>query len=469
MFKRMINLCLVFVMLFAIFQLDYVSAETDFDAIGNQLLRTEGIKVTDAIMLNLLEYTIKVNDAIGIPTDIESLLDDLAVDRVDKVLPGFEKIVDVYELFTKSIYAYKDYYKAASGVPSAVEEVLRAAEDTIETGIEKQVNLIGSIYHAGVGHRNTNESIPTDLLKDADRVLKDKRLLDVIYENADLTLIKYFAPSVRTKMLKLAEDYENFIDNTPSALSIYNLGRYGSENGPDELNILAEEIPADKVITSSQIETAIAWATNKMNNDDGTYINYCLKFVGDAWKQANITTKSYGWAKLAADDMVKYSDKNPPRGAVVFYDYYNTIGGVSRNWGHAAISLGNGKIIHALNTGIKITNIDMGSNMPYLGWGVWDNRILATAPVPPETPGEPEEPKEIKLQDLPKFYLSSSHKFINNETVFGVNCKFGIKATGYDGSTFYLGEEFNSLNFKLVGKKATVEVIDGDNGVVLGK
>lgn len=233
MARRIISFILIFIILFTLFKPNYINAEDKFSATGNQLLQSEGISVTDAIMKNLLEYSIKVNDSIGMPTSIEGFLQDKSIDQIDKLLPGFGNITKVYDLFCASIYTYTDYLKATYQIPSTAKTVLNAANDSIETNIMAQGNLVASIYQSGVNHRDTDELVPIDMLRNADGKLKDKRLLEIIYENADKTLIKTFAKDARTKMLKLAKDYESFIDNTPPALNIYNLGRYGYEKGPN--------------------------------------------------------------------------------------------------------------------------------------------------------------------------------------------------------------------------------------------
>lgn len=55
---------------------------------------------------------------------------------------------------------------------------------------------------------------------------------------------------------------------------------------------------SNPVITSSQIEKAIEWAYDKMNSKTSAYNGWCLKFVSDAWKHANLApakvSKTYG-------------------------------------------------------------------------------------------------------------------------------------------------------------------------------
>ena len=135
-------------------------------------------------------------------------------------------------------------------------------------------------------------------------------------------------------------------------------------------------------ITSNQTETAINWATNQMNSGNKSYINWCLAFVSDAFKAAGVTAGGYDYATLAGNAMVKHTDLNPPRGAVVFYNWSGTIkyngSNTYNNWGHVAISLGNGKVIHADYDRIKVTDIIIPYRQ-YRGWGVWGNNELGSA------------------------------------------------------------------------------------------
>jgi len=114
---------------------------------------------------------------------------------------------------------------------------------------------------------------------------------------------------------------------------------------------------------------AINWANSKLGSHE--YNFYCVAFVYRAFYHgAGINSSSYINAKTAANHLVRNTDRTPPRGAVVFYDYWATLNGKYANYGHIAISLGDGRIIHAFGrSGVVITSIDIG--LPYLGWGEW--------------------------------------------------------------------------------------------------
>ena len=122
--------------------------------------------------------------------------------------------------------------------------------------------------------------------------------------------------------------------------------------------------------TSQGIETAIAWAESQKSAGNMSYCYWCLKFVGDAFRQGGIGNAGYSTATLAGNALITSRDTNPPRGTVVFWDWYGTIDGVYANYGHVGISLGNGQVIHADYNGIKITGLSL-SGRTYRGWGTW--------------------------------------------------------------------------------------------------
>lgn len=123
--------------------------------------------------------------------------------------------------------------------------------------------------------------------------------------------------------------------------------------------------------TQAEIEQAIKWAYEAMNGQhpnprvgsNGRWEWWCLGFVSDAYKSAGIyLPASYNTAQQAANVMVTNTDKDPPRGAFVFYRYGTD--------GHVAISLGDRSIIHADADGIKVTGLDLPGRT-YIGYGAW--------------------------------------------------------------------------------------------------
>lgn len=134
------------------------------------------------------------------------------------------------------------------------------------------------------------------------------------------------------------------------------------------------EASAATQLTSSQIETVISWALANKGNTSYAYL--CQKFVADAYAQV-ATRQSKATAKDAANAWCTHpGDKNPPRGATVYYDWYGTVDGVYKNYGHVGIALGDGRVVHAYgNKGVVVSpNVDFMTG--YIGWGVNGGFIL---------------------------------------------------------------------------------------------
>ena len=95
------------------------------------------------------------------------------------------------------------------------------------------------------------------------------------------------------------------------------------------------------------IENAIEWAKNQLGSE--AYPFLCLAFVEDAYEKGNeIEVFGGSSAKESADVYgLQKNFENPARGAFVFYDCTGPINGVEKNWGHVALSYGDGRVIHA--------------------------------------------------------------------------------------------------------------------------
>jgi len=152
--------------------------------------------------------------------------------------------------------------------------------------------------------------------------------------------------------------------------------------------------------TDERIEDAVAWASDWTDGQpypsggphaDEMYIGWCLAFVQDSYQfGANAKIQRYAYAKEAADALGAEDNKGiPPRGAFVFYDWYGTIDGEYRNWGHVGLSLGDGQMVHAWTSGPITASYDM-VGLEYIGWA-WPPltppiktsglSVLATCPV----------------------------------------------------------------------------------------
>jgi cell wall-associated NlpC family hydrolase len=155
----------------------------------------------------------------------------------------------------------------------------------------------------------------------------------------------------------------------------------------DDFKIYIDESVAKEY--DERVEDAIDWA---MDWADGTpyppggeeeyravkYVGWCLAFVQDTYdigadKAPPIETndgdiKRYEYAKQAADALGAENNKGiPPRGAFVFYDWFGTIEGVYKNWGHVGLSLGDGQLVHAWTDGPAVASYDE-IGLKYIGW-----------------------------------------------------------------------------------------------------
>jgi cell wall-associated NlpC family hydrolase len=121
-------------------------------------------------------------------------------------------------------------------------------------------------------------------------------------------------------------------------------------------------------------DQAIKWAKNQLGKND--WNGYCLAFVSQAYSSAGISSSVSGRlpdAKTAANKYKPVKKGEPPKGAVVFFDWWGTVKGEYANWGHVGIYIGNDKFIHA-EKGVKTSTFSsyyMKKNGDYLGWAIW--------------------------------------------------------------------------------------------------
>src|SRR5262249_35059210 len=104
---------------------------------------------------------------------------------------------------------------------------------------------------------------------------------------------------------------------------------------------------------NSTVEAAIAWAEARKGD---TTLDYpCFTMVHNAYPAARLAIGTPPPPDYAAWDWWAMrpsqqhgGDRNPPRGALVFWSWTGTVDGKTRNWGHVGISLGNGRVISTL-------------------------------------------------------------------------------------------------------------------------
>lgn len=123
-------------------------------------------------------------------------------------------------------------------------------------------------------------------------------------------------------------------------------------------------------------KNASAWAQARLG--ETRYATKCLGFTEDAVERGNsIMLDGYSFAREAADHYGAQDDgQTPPEGAWVFYDWWGTIKGERRNWGHVGIALDNGRIVHALAQVridgyldvVKLLQTSDDADPRYIGW-----------------------------------------------------------------------------------------------------
>ena len=142
---------------------------------------------------------------------------------------------------------------------------------------------------------------------------------------------------------------------------------------------------------------AVQWALKQQGRTD--YYFWCLRFVANAFgaPYAGYNTAQQAANALGTRDRGR-SAARAPYGALVFFRY---VGRDGVSYGHVGISLGDGRMVHAVET-VRVDHIDSSTywRSNYLGWawapGHWPGRAASTAPAPPA------EPKAVKPPAAPK-------------------------------------------------------------------
>ncbi len=123
----------------------------------------------------------------------------------------------------------------------------------------------------------------------------------------------------------------------------------------------AKQVSARLVVPDQIVEKAVNWALAQRGSHGWDYT--CLAFVCDAYQHAGVTPLRLSSAIVAANALKASSNKGvPPRGAWVFYRH--------APWGHAALSLGGGRIVHDFGSqGVIVSNYRR-IGFPCVGWAV---------------------------------------------------------------------------------------------------
>ncbi|MNI49744.1 hypothetical protein D3C73_1043690 [compost metagenome] len=128
-----------------------------------------------------------------------------------------------------------------------------------------------------------------------------------------------------------------------------------------------------------KIENAITWARSHMDSKD--YQLRCLGFVEDAYERSNGIEMWGGDDARESAEIYGVYDNNglPPIGSFVFYSCSGMVAGELKNWGHVALSLGNGDAIHAWDK-VRIDNyLEIENLTPAPSWTL--PKFIGWAPV----------------------------------------------------------------------------------------
>lgn len=119
-------------------------------------------------------------------------------------------------------------------------------------------------------------------------------------------------------------------------------------------------------------EGAIAYAMNPgVNPNTGTedWAYWCLALVNGAYGGGTdgllrTASATEAYEAYAATGRVQ-QDSNPPRGALVWFEFKDANG---VDWGHVGISLGDGTYVGTLTDGTNTGVRPIDGNLPYRGW-----------------------------------------------------------------------------------------------------
>ena len=116
------------------------------------------------------------------------------------------------------------------------------------------------------------------------------------------------------------------------------------------------------------IANAIHWARERLGSTNYPFL--CLAFVEDAYEESNhVEIFGGNYAQASADEYGAAQNRGePPIGAFVFYACAGPVGDEIKNWGHVGLCVGEGKVIHALDT-VRIDHyLDVQSLTLAPGW-----------------------------------------------------------------------------------------------------
>lgn len=124
----------------------------------------------------------------------------------------------------------------------------------------------------------------------------------------------------------------------------------------------------------TEADKIIQWCKSQLGIGKNEWAGKCQAFVSYAYKAGTGKMITFPSAKAGRNySMISGTadDLKPPRGAAC---YFNGTGAAGAQYGHVAISDGNGLIYEAWSSGVYMHRLYKDSNGGYLGWG-WHGNI----------------------------------------------------------------------------------------------
>lgn len=255
-----------------------------------------------------------------------------------------------------------------------------------------------------------------------------------------------------------------------SALWSINIKAYADNHVLKNVQITSEQIEkAIKWATDLAKVSATAWKSKSYNWDEKKSKHECVTFVNDAFYDgANLPRESVQGAGFFLNPVRgfnvvrKEKEAIPPRGAIALYS-----GGYD-GWGHAAISLGGGKVVEAGYDNIRISNLlgNEHSGLTYEGY-IWYGDSLPPTSKPEKAPiiSAPKTQDEVKGR-LDKIIKG---EYGDGKTFPYSNTPVPVKLAGTAGDTGTLGYARYAF-FQIFGKplstgvKSNVYELTNSNG-----
>lgn len=246
--------------------------------------------------------------------------------------------------------------------------------------------MIGSMLFAGVAMADTtNKTIVTTAwpyLKEKP-VSKQGEIYGSVPKGTKLTVLEetnkyYIKVSYKGQVGYISTLYIDYVDNGSGSGS--NTGNTGNSNtgntgnaGSNSGTVAGWEVKADKIIAKAKsLIGKVQYGFGK--NDTKNLIFDCSSFTKYLYAEQGINLRWGARPQYTANKAIKRSELR--KGDLVFFSLNSTMNNsdLVKRIAHVGIYMGNGKIIHNVNTKSDVTIADMTK-----GW--WDTHYVAAARV----------------------------------------------------------------------------------------